>query len=753
METDVKAIADDSEKLVGSVESVIYTNEDNGYAILDFGTNENEMVTVVGTMPYVGEGDELTVWGKWVHHPKYGRQFAVQQFEKRLPSDSAAILRYLSSGAIKGVGAKKAQSIVEVFGEDTFDVIENHPDWLTQIKGINHRLANSISEEFCRQAGVRAAMMFFREFFGAALTVRIYHAWGGGAVDRAKQNPYALCEEIEGIGFEKADMLAEHLGIDKNSLERVKSGILYTLSYNAAQHGHMCLPQEMLQAAAAELLDVPEARVCEAMAELQKEGKLRRIHTHQKEGDITYVYDRASYLCERSIAERLVMIERSCITIENTDVAGFIAREERMGGIGYAELQKQAIAGALENGVMILTGGPGTGKTTVVRALLRIFSSMGLRVALCAPTGRAAKRLSEATMEEAKTVHRLLEMNYNGGTKAEFLRNERNHLDEDVIIVDESSMLDAPLAAALLAAIKPGARLILVGDANQLPSVGAGNVLRDIIASERFETIALTEIFRQAQNSLIVTNAHAIHRGQMPQLDIKNNDFFYLPRGSDREISLTVADLCENRLPRAYGASVVGGIQVICPSRKGEAGTENLNRVLQATLNPPATYKREYVARELCFREGDRVMQIRNNYDLIFERGEETGCGVFNGDIGIIEEIDPQEKRLVVAFDDRHVTYDFTGLDELELAYAVTVHKSQGSEYPVVILPLCSASPMLHTRNLFYTAVTRAQRMVILVGKREIAEKMVQNNRQAMRYTGLAARLFVGGEKQNEVPR
>ncbi|MBR2464433.1 MAG: AAA family ATPase [Clostridia bacterium] len=595
-------------------------------------------------------------------------------------------------------------------------------------------------------------MMFFREFFGATLTVRIYHAWGAGAIDRAKQNPYALCEEIEGIGFEKADMMAEHLGIDKNSLERVKSGILYTLSYNAAQHGHMCLPQEMLQAAAAELLDVPEVRVSEAMAALQKEGKLRRIHTHQKEGDVTYVYDRASYLCERSIAERLVMIERSCITIENTDVTGFIAREERMGGIGYAELQKQAIAGALENGVMILTGGPGTGKTTVVRALLRIFSSMGLRVALCAPTGRAAKRLSEATMEEAKTVHRLLEMNYNGGTKAEFLRNERNHLDEDVIIVDESSMLDAPLAAALLAAIKPGARLILVGDANQLPSVGAGNVLRDIIASGRFETIALTEIFRQAQNSLIVTNAHAIHRGQMPQLDIKNNDFFYLPRGSDREISLTVADLCENRLPRAYGASVVGGIQVICPSRKGEAGTENLNRVLQATLNPPATYKREYVARELCFREGDRVMQIRNNYDLIFERGEETGCGVFNGDIGIIEEIDPQEKRLVVAFDDRHVTYDFTGLDELELAYAVTVHKSQGSEYPVVILPLCSASPMLHTRNLFYTAVTRAQRMVILVGKREIAEKMVQNNRQAMRYTGLAARLFVGGEKQNEIP-
>ncbi len=749
METDVKS-ADDGEKLSGSVESVIYANEDNGYTILDFGTNENELITVVGTMPYVCEGDELTVWGKWVHHPKYGRQFAVQQFEKRLPSDGAAILRYLSSGAIKGVGPKKAQRIVDLFGEDTFEVMENHPDWLTEVPGINRRMAESISEEFRRQAGVRAAMMFFREYFGATLTVRIYNAWGTDAVERAKQNPYALAEEIEGIGFEKADAMAEHLGIDKNGIDRVKSGVLYTLSYNAAQHGHVCLPKEMLEKAAAELLSVSEERVIEAMAELQKEGKLRRIHTHTKSGDVTYVYDKASYLCERSIAERLVMIERSCVVIENTDVAGFIAREERLGAIGYDELQKAAIAGALENGVMILTGGPGTGKTTVVRALLRIFKSMGLRVALCAPTGRAAKRLSQAASEEAKTVHRLLEMSYNGARKAEFLRNDRNRLDEDVVIVDESSMLDAPLAAALLAAIKPGARLILVGDANQLPSVGAGNVLRDMIASGRFATVALNKIFRQAQDSLIVTNAHAINRGEMPRLDIKNNDFFYLARVSDGEIAATVAELCEKRLPRAYGTAIVGGIQVICPSRKGEAGTENLNRLLQARLNPPAPYKHEYTARESCLREGDRVMQIRNNYDLLWERGEETGCGVFNGDIGIIEEIDHKSKSLTVAFDDRHVTYDFTGLEELELAYAVTVHKSQGSEYPVVILPLCNTAPMLLTRNLFYTAVTRAQKMVVLVGKREIAEKMVENNRQAMRYTGLTARLFVGGGNQDE---
>ena len=745
MATEVKKTTEDGENLIGSVEGVIYANEENGYTILDFGTDEGELVTAVGILPYVSEGDELTVWGKWVHHPKYGRQFSVQQFEKRLPSDSAAILRYLSSGAIKGVGAKKAARIVEAFGEDTFDVIENHPDWLTGIPGINRRLAESISEEFARQAGIRHAMMFFREFFGATLTVRIYNAWGAGAVERAKKNPYALAEEIEGIGFEKADALAEHLGLDKNGIERVKSGVLYTLSYHAIQHGHVCLPKEMLEKAAAELLNVPTERVIEAMAELQKEGKLRRIHTHTKAGDVTYVYDTPSYLCERSIAERLVMIDRSCVAIENTDVAGFIAKEERSGAIGYDELQKAAIAGALENGVMILTGGPGTGKTTVVRALLRIFNSMGLRVALSAPTGRAAKRLSEAASEEAKTVHRLLEMSYNGAKKAEFVRNERNRLDEDVIIVDESSMLDAPLTAALLAAIKPGARLILVGDANQLPSVGAGNVLRDIIASGRFAMVALNKIFRQAQNSLIVTNAHAINRGEMPRLDVKDNDFFYLSRTSDRDIAATIADLCENRLPRAYGTAIVGGIQVICPSRKGEAGTENLNRLLQATLNSPAPHKKEYSRHELCYREGDRVMQIRNNYDLLWERGEETGCGVFNGDIGIIEEIDHANKCLSVAFDDRHVTYDFTGLDELELAYAVTVHKSQGSEYPVVIMPLSAAAPMLLTRNLFYTAVTRAQKMVVLVGKREIAARMVENNKQTMRYTGLTARLFVGG--------
>ncbi|MBO5327107.1 MAG: ATP-dependent RecD-like DNA helicase [Clostridia bacterium] len=747
MENAVNGVPADQEKLSGSVESIIYANEENGYTILDFGTDQNELVTLVGTIPYVAEGDELTVYGKWVHNPKYGRQFQVQQFEKRLPSDAAAILRYLSSGAVKGIGPKKAQKLVELFGEDTFDVIENHPDWMVQIPGISHRMAGEISEEFARQAGIRSAMMFFRDFFGAALTVRIYKAWGSAAVDRARENPYRLCEEIEGVGFEKADDMAARIGFDRMGEERIKSGILYVLTYNAALNGHTCLPAERLVEAACALLEAPSERVEQAISTLIKEQKLRRIHIKTEKGAQDYYFDRASYECERVIADKLVVLDRTCIKIENRDIDHFITREERSGGIAYAALQKEAIAGALENGIMILTGGPGTGKTTVVRALLRIFRSLDLRVALAAPTGRAAKRMSEATSSEAKTVHRLLEMSYTEGKKAQFARNEKDLLEEDVIIVDESSMMDSALTAALLKAVKPGARLILIGDADQLPSVGAGNVLHDLIASGRFFTVALTEVFRQAQHSLIVTNAHAINRGELPQLHVKNNDFFFLARESDGAIAATVAELCHTRLPKAYGAQIVGNIQVISPSRKGEVGTENLNRLLQSKLNPPRAGKREHAVRDLVFREGDRVMQIRNNYDLIWERGEESGCGVFNGDIGIIENISPKDRSIEVLFDDRHVIYDFTALDELEHAFAVTVHKSQGSEYPVVILPLYNAPPMLLTRNLLYTAVTRAQKMVILVGREDIAAQMVKNNRQAMRYTGLCARLFVGGEK------
>ena len=735
------------ERITGSVEGIIYQNEENGYAILDFGTEQDELITVVGTLPYVAAGDTLTLYGKWVHNPKYGRQFRADQFEKEMPADETAILRYLSSRTVKGIGPKKAQKIVDLFGADTFDVIENHPEWLTQISGITHKSAMEMSEEFKKQAGVRRVMMFFRDYFGATLSVRIFKAWGNNAVEMAKENPYRLCEEIEGIGFEKADDLAGRIGFDRGGLPRVESGILYLLSYNAAQSGHTCLPEEKLREAACSLLGVDVNAVDAAISSLLKAHKLFRVHHLTNAGDQSFLFDRKSYECERVIAERLVALDRACIKLDVRDIDYFISREEKKGGIAYAQLQKEAIASALENGVMVLTGGPGTGKTTVVRALLQIFKSMDLRVALAAPTGRAAKRLSEATSNEAKTVHRLLEMSFNEGKKAEFARDERNQLEEDAIIVDEVSMMDEPLMAALLRAIKPGARLVLIGDSDQLPSVGAGNVLHDLIACKRFATVALTEVFRQAQNSLIVTNAHAVNRGEMPRLDAKDNDFFFLARTSDAEIAATVADLCANRLPRTYGADIAGNIQVICASRKGEAGTENLNRVLQQSLNPARAGKREHRVRDVVFREGDRVMQIRNNYDLVWERGEETGLGVFNGDIGVIEAIHPADQCMEIVFDDRHVMYDFTGLDELEPAFAVTVHKSQGSEYPVVIVPLCSAAPMLLTRNLFYTAITRAQRMVVLVGRMDIAAQMVNNNRQAMRYTGLAARLSTGEKR------
>lgn len=724
--------------LSGTVERIIFSNEENGYTIIDIALDDDEIVTAVGIMPYLGEGESLKLYGKWVHNAKYGRQFSVDQYEKTMPADESSILRYLASGSVKGVGPKTAQKIVDLYGEDTFDVIENHPEWLAEISGITMKKAMDISEEFKRGAGIRSAMMFFREYFGAALTMRIYKKWGSRAVDVAKSTPYALCEHIEGIGFEKADAMARGLGYSSDGLDRICSGIIYMMRSRITQNGHVCLTEEKLIDAAAAMLDVPREAVIQAVSRLFLDDKLRSV---SYEG-IKFIYERESYDCEKYIARKLDLLDKVCASVDASDMAAFIRREEQKSGMSYAPLQKKAISASLESGVMILTGGPGTGKTTVVRALIEIFDSMGFDVALCAPTGRAANRMSEATSREAKTVHRLLEMDFSDSVYGRFNRDENNLLDEEVIIVDEASMIDQMLMCSLLKAIKPGARLIIIGDSDQLPSVGAGNVLRDLIDSGRFATIRLNEIFRQAQESLIVMNAHAINEGRMPDLSAKDKDFFFIPRESDRDIAYTVADLYKNRLPRRYGSETLDMIQVISPSRKGEAGTENLNVLLQNMLNPERFGKKQYKYRETVFREGDRVMQTKNNYDIEWERADgKTGSGIFNGDIGVIRSIDFSNQEMEIDFDDRAVKYDFSYLEELEHAYAITVHKSQGSEYPIVIIPLCRASERLLTRNMLYTAVTRAQKMVVLVGRAEIAEAMVNNNRQALRYTGLS-RLF-----------
>ncbi len=739
----MSAIEEDvEESLEGSIEAIIYSNEENGYSICDMATSDDKIVTIVGIMPFVGAGDSISVVGKWVHNPRYGRQFSVQKYEKKLPADTESMLRYLSSRTIKGIGPKTAQRIVDRFGEDTFDVIENHPQWLTEIKGISLKIANAASEDFKKQTGMRTAMLFFREFFGSALTVKIYKKWGSASVDIAKKNPYRLCNEIEGIGFEKADSMARKIGIVNDSLDRIMSGLYYILNSNAMQNGHVCLPRQTLLESASRLLEVtPE--LCDAgISELLRQEKLR----YRLKGETQMLYTRENYEAEKFVAEKLCALDSMCYAVSLPDIDRFIEIEEAKQGLSYASLQKKAITDALRYGVMILTGGPGTGKTTVVRALIHIFESMDMKVALAAPTGRAAKRLSESTSREAKTIHRLLEMNFGETGRAEFAKNENDKLCEDVIIVDEASMIDLLLMNALCLAIKPGARLIIIGDSDQLPSVGAGNILGDLIDSGRFESVRLTEIFRQAQKSLIVMNAHRINKGQMPDLCVKDNDFFFMKRASDADIARTIVELCRTRLPRTYGEMGRLGVQITCPSRKGEAGTENLNLLLQGALNPRSDDKREHRFREVVFREGDRVMQTRNNYDLIWQRqidGKE-GSGVFNGDIGVIDEINERDKLMVINFDDKIVYYDFSLLEDLEHAYAITVHKSQGSEYPIVIMPMGRAPHMLLTRNLLYTAVTRAQNMVILVGDEDVVDIMVGNNRQTMRHTGLCDLLREG---------
>ena len=720
------------EEIEGVIENVIFSNEQNGYSVCELDTGE-ALVTVVGIMPYINAGENIKARGKWETHNAYGKQFKIEYYEKQLPATKESIVKYLSSGMIKGVGGVTAKRIVEQFGDDTFDVIESHPEWLTDIKGINLKKAQEISDSFKSQFGIRSIMMFCRDFFGPATIMKIYKKWGSASVDTINQNPYCLCDEIYGIGFDKADRLAESIGFAKDSAFRIAAGIKYALSYNAINNGHTYIPREKLIMLVAELLSVDAELVEAPMVSLES---AREVVTATVKGRAcTFLAD--YYDAEKYTVNKMVLLDAMCEKTSIDDIEYMINQIEREEGVSYARLQRKAIIAAINNGVMILTGGPGTGKTTIIRAVIRLYERMGFSIALAAPTGRAAKRMSEATQSEAKTIHRLLDMEYLAGEKTKFRRNEYDLLDENVIIIDEASMVDSLLMAALLKAIKPGARLMIIGDADQLPSVGAGHVLCDLIDSDRFATVRLTEIFRQAQESRIITNAHAINNGELPVLTDKKGDFFYLSRENEADIIPTIVDLCRNRLPKTYGADFRDSIQVITPSHKGTAGTETLNASLQAVLNYRDGRKREKKFRNLIFREGDKVMQIKNNYEIEWERYEEKGSGIFNGDIGIIEAIDFATESMRINFDERVCQYEFGKLEELEHAYAITIHKSQGSEYPIVIMPLYRCSPRLLTRNLLYTAVTRAQKIVILVGTASVVQTMVENNRLTKRYTAL----------------
>lgn len=717
----------------GSVEKIIYQNEENGYTVCEIFTPSDEIFTLVGNMPYLSEGETVSALGSWVNHATFGKQFKVEFYEKQLPATETAILKYLASGAVRGIGKVTAQRIVSQFGADSFEVIEHNPQWLSEIPGISPKKAEQISASFAAQFGMRNVMMFCREYFGPTTAVRIYKKWGNGAVERIKQNPYILCGEIYGVGFEKADAIAKDLGMKKNAPERIAMGLKYVLMHNAASNGHSFLPLDKLCAVAKRLLSCEMNEIEDEAAALETRGEIVCV---RHEG-MKCAYLRDYYDAEKYTAEKLCALDRAGKNLGEDNVLSLISMVERESNMEYAVLQKRAICQAASNGVFILTGGPGTGKTTVVRAIIRVFDAMGLRIALAAPTGRAAKRMSQSAGEEAKTVHRLLEMEYGAEDKLRFRKNENDQLEDDVIIIDEASMLDLMLTDALLKAIKPGARLILIGDVNQLPPVGAGHVFDDIIKSDRFATVELTHIFRQAQESLIVTNAHAVNHGEYMNLESKSGDFFFLPRQEDAQTAATIAELCKKRLPKSYGLTVFDGIQVITPSRKGDAGTEMLNSALQSVINPPARGKAEKKVRDFTLREGDKVMQIKNNYDIEWNKNSTQGFGIFNGDIGVIKKIDLSEELITVDFEDKICEYDYTMLDELELAYAITVHKSQGSEYPIVIMPLYRYTPKLLTRNLLYTAITRAQSIVILVGNGEVAKAMVDNNRQTKRYTGL----------------
>ncbi len=720
------------ERLVGSVQRVTFHNAQNGFTVLELRT-PGETVTVVGVMPQVTPGEELEVMGRYDFHDTYGPQFKAELCERAMPSTAAAILRYLTSGGIKGIGPATARRLVDKFGADTLRILEKEPERLQEIKGISAEKARRLSEEYGRQFGVREVMLFFSRFgLTPDQSLAAFKRYGAAAVDKIKADPYLLCGEGIRLSFETADAIARSMGFAPDDPCRVEAGAEYVLRHNLG-NGHTCIPREKLLPVAAGLLGCDTAAVDEACDRLV----LSRRLVEKSIGERPFLFLPQWYEAEQYCAQRLAMMlrfppERETAAEEDID------RLEAEWGITYAARQREAIRAAVEKGLLILTGGPGTGKTTTLKAIIRLLEDRQLEISLAAPTGRAAKRMTELTGREAKTIHRLLEVSWGEDERQSFLRNEKNPLDCDALIVDELSMVDVGVFESLLRALRLGCRLILVGDSDQLPSVGAGNVLHDLLEAGVLPTVRLTEVFRQAMESLIVTNAHAIVQGSYPQLDKRDNDFFLLTQPNPYKAAATVADLCARRLPEAYGYDPLADIQVLCPSRKMEMGTVSLNNILQERLNPPDPSRPEMTRKSFTLRQGDRVMQIKNNYDIVWTRENgEGGSGVFNGDVGTLDSLDPLTGTLTVRFDDRLALYTGEDIEQLELAYAMTIHKSQGSEFPCVILPLLDVPPKLQYRNLLYTAVTRARKLLIVVGSRRVVEAMVDNDRRTKRYTVL----------------
>lgn len=724
----------------GIVETVVFRNDDNGYTICKLRCDK-EVVTIVGTIPFINESQEYSVQGEWTVHPKFGKQFKIESIHEIIPTTTSGIEKYLASGVIEGIGKVTAKKIVEFFGEDTIKILDSNIEKLEEIPGIGKKRINTIMKSYLEQRVTKDIIIFFQSYgITVNMAMKIYKKFGVNCINIVKDNPYILTEYISGIGFRTADSIAKSLGIEKDSLFRIKSGVIYIINEFCAL-GNTFIPMDRLRDKGMKLLEINSEKFDEGVYELIIDGKIKV----EVVDNIDAVYNMSYLYLEMSVTRKIVELATTNYDKLSLNVNEKINDFESKANIKLANSQKEAIEGAFFNGIEVITGGPGTGKTTIINCIVSIFESLGLKVFMAAPTGRAAKRMAEATGREAKTIHRLLEIGSYSEEEVDEIENETSAIECDVLVVDEASMVDISLMNALLKAMQVGTRLIIVGDVDQLPSVGPGNVLRDIIESDAVKVVRLNEIFRQGQESMIVQNAHLINEGKMPILNTKNSDF-YLERAADSEVMLEkIIGLVKIRLPKFNVEwDSVRDIQVLSPMRKGIMGIDNLNIQLQQVLNPKSKDKDEVEIKDMIFRVGDKVMQIKNNYTLKWSKNNssEEGKGVFNGDVGYITEINEDEDKITVCFeDDKIVEYEESDLDEITLAYAVTIHKSQGSEFPVVIMPMFMGPPLLMNRNLLYTGITRAKKLVVLVGNSKVVEFMKDNNRSFERYSGLKWRI------------